>query len=196
MVNQELNVVSLGQVNKTFLVGQINAELHIVDQHTAHERVQFERLLRAWHNQSLQTQTLLIPEPIELLPHQCELLAEHVPSLAKLGLEIEPFGPHAFVVRAVPAMLGPMSVSSLITQLIEDLSEWNSSDSLEKRILPIFASMACQSAVQSGRSMTDPEIKELLTDWAGEGYPMTCPHGRRIALRLPFDELDKMFGRA
>ena len=196
LIDQELDVVPLGQVNKTFLVGQINTELHIVDQHTAHERVLFERLRRAWHNQALQTQTLLIPEPIDLLPHQCELLAEHVPSLAKLGLEIEQFGPHAFVVRAVPAMLGPMSVSSLIHQLIEDLSEWNSSDSLEKKIRPIFASMACQSAVQAGRSMTDPEIQELLTDWAREGYPMTCPHGRRIALRLSFDELDKMFGRA
>ena len=195
LLDQELNVVSLGQVSKTFLIGQINAELHIVDQHTAHERVQFERLLRAWHNQSLQTQTLLIPEPIDLPPHQCELLAEHLPSLAKMGLEIEQFGPHAFVVRAVPAMLGPMSVSSLIPQLIEDLSEWNSLDSLEKKIQPIFASMACQSAVQAGRSMTDPEITELLSDWAREGYPMTCPHGRRIALRLPFDELDKMFGR-
>ena len=196
LIDQELHVVSFGQVNKTFLVGQINTELHIVDQHTAHERVQFERLLRAWHNQSIQTQTLLIPEPIELPPHQCELLAEHVPTLAKLGLEIEQFGPQAFVVRAVPAMLGPMSVSALIHQLIEDLSEWNSVDTLEKKILPIFASLACQSAVQAGRTMTNPEIQELLTDWAREGYPMTCPHGRRIALRLPFDELDKMFGRA
>ena len=196
LIDRELDVVPLGQVNKTFLVGQINTELQIVDQHTAHERVLFERLGRAWHNQSLQTQTLLIPEPIDLLPHQCALLAEHVPSLTKLGLEIEQFGPHAFVVRSVPAMLGPMSVSSLIHQLIEDLSEWNSADSLEKKIRPIFASMACQSAVQAGRSMTNPEIKELLTDWAREGYPMTCPHGRRIALRLSFDELDKMFGRA
>ena len=196
LIDQDLDVVPLGQVNKTFLVGQINTELQIVDQHTAHERVLFERLRRAWLTQSLQTQTLLIPEPIDLPPHQCELLAEHVPSLAKLGLEIEQFGPHAFVVRAVPAMLGPMSVSSLIHQLIEDLSEWNSSDSLEKKIRPILASMACQSAVQAGRAMTDPEIKELLTDWACEGYPMTCPHGRRIALRLSFDELDKMFGRA
>ena len=195
LVEQDLEVFPLGQVNRTFLVGQINSELQIVDQHTAHERVLFERLWRAWQANALQTQPLLIPEPIDLPPHQCELLAEHLPDLAKLGLEVEQFGPHAFVVRSVPAMLGPLSVSPLIYQLVEDLSEWRSVDSLEARIRPILASMACQSAVQAGRPMASPEIKELLTDWAREGYPMTCPHGRRVAFRLTLDELNTMFGR-
>ena len=194
--DQELAVFPLGQIHKTFLVGQINEELQIIDQHTAHERVLFERLWRAWKGQKLQTQTLLIPEPIDLPPHQGELLIEHLSTLATLGLEIEQFGPHAFVVRSVPAMLGPMSVGALIPQLLEDLSEWNSLDSLEKKVHPVFASMACQSAVQAGRSMTGPEIKELMADWAQEGYPMTCPHGRRVALRFSIDELNKMFGRA
>jgi len=92
-------------------------------------------------------------------------------------------------------MLGALSVTHLIHQLIEDLSEWHSADSLENKIRPIFASMACQTAVQAGRPMTSPEIQELLTDWAREGYPMTCPHGRRVAFRLTLDELNKMFGR-
>lgn len=196
LIDQDLAVFPLGQVNKTFLVGQINEELHIVDQHTAHERVLFERLWRAWQTQTLQTQTLLIPEPIDLLPHQCELLSEHLPHLVKLGLEIEQFGAHAFVVRSVPSILGPVSVGPLIHQLLEELSEWNSFDSLEKTLRPILASMACQSAVQAGRPMTHPEMTELLTDWAYEGYPMTCPHGRRIALRFSVDELNRMFGRA
>jgi DNA mismatch repair protein MutL len=196
LIDQGLEVVPLGQVDRTFLVGQVNEELQIVDQHTAHERVLFERLWRAWQAHTLQTQPLLIPEPVDLPPHQCQLLGEHLPDLAQLGLEIEQFGQHAFVVRSVPAMLGPISVSLLIHQLVEDLSEWHSVDSLEARIRPIFASMACQTAVQAGRLMTGPEIQELLTDWAREGYPMTCPHGRRIAFRLTLDELNKMFGRA
>ena len=196
LIEQDLEVFALGQVNRTFLVGQINAELQIVDQHTAHERVLFERLGRAWQAHTIQTQPLLIPEPVDLLPHQCELLAEHLGDLAHLGLEIEQFGQRAFVVRSVPAMLGAISAGPLISQLVEDLSEWKSVDSLEAKIRPLFASMACQSAVQAGRLMTIPEIKELLTDWAREGYPMTCPHGRRVAFRLTFDELNKMFGRA
>jgi len=195
LIDQELEVLPLGQVNRTFLVAQVNEELQIVDQHTAHERVLFERLWRAWHAHTLQTQPLLIPEPVDLPPHQCQLLIEHLPDLAQLGLEIEQFGQHAFVVRSVPAMLGIISVSQLIHQLLEDLSEWHSVDSLEAKIRPIFASMACQTAVQAGRPMTGPEIQELLTDWAREGYPMTCPHGRRVAFRLTLDELNKMFGR-
>jgi DNA mismatch repair protein MutL len=196
LIDQELEVYPLGQVNRTFLIGQVNGELQIVDQHTAHERVLFERLWRAWQAHTLQTQPLLIPETVDLPPHQCELLVEHLPELAQLGLEIEQFGQHVFVVRSVPAMLGALSVTHLIHQLIEDLSEWHSADSLEAKIRPIFASMACQTAVQAGRPMTSPEIQELLTDWAREGYPMTCPHGRRVAFRLTLDELNKMFGRA
>ena len=196
LIDQELEVYPLGQVNRTFLVGQVNQELQIVDQHTAHERVLFERLLRAWKANSLQTQPLLIPEPVDLPPHQCQLIVEHLPDLAKLGLEVEQFGPHSFVVRSVPAMLGSVSVGDLFRELVEDLSEWQSAHSFEEKIRPIFASMACQTAVQAGRPMTSPEIKELLTDWAREGYPMTCPHGRRIAFRLTLEELNKMFGRS
>ena len=195
LIDQDLEVYPLGQVNRTFLVAQVNHELQIVDQHTAHERVLFERLLRAWKANTLQTQPLLIPEPVDLPPHQCQLLTEHLPDLAKLGLEIEQFGTHAFVVRSVPALLGPLSVSDLIRELVDDLSEWQSADSLEAKVRPLFASMACQTAVQAGRPMTNPEIREILTDWAREGYPMTCPHGRRIAFRLTLDELNKMFGR-
>ena len=195
LIDQDLEVYPLGQVNRTFLVAQVNHELQIVDQHTAHERVLFERLLRAWKANTLQTQPLLIPESVDLPPHQCQLLIEHLPDLAKLGLEIEQFGPHAFVVRSVPALLGPLSVSDLIRELVDDLSEWRSADSLEEKVRPLFASMACQTAVQAGRPMTNPEIREILTDWAREGYPMTCPHGRRIAFRLTLDELNRMFGR-
>lgn len=196
LVDQDLDVFPLGQIHRTYLIGQINGELEIVDQHTAHERVLYERLWRAWRAQKLQTQPLLIPEPVDLLPHQCELLAERLSDLATLGLEIEQFGHHAFVVRSVPALLGPINVGPLIHQLVEDLSEWQSVDSLEARIRPLFASMACQTAVQAGRPMMSPEIKELLTDWACEGYPKTCPHGRRVAFRLTLDELNTMFGRA
>ena len=196
LIDQELEVLPFGQINRTFLVGQVNGELQIVDQHTAHERVLFERLWRHWHAQTLQTQPLLIPEPVDLPPHQCPLLVEHLPDLANLGLEIERFGKQAFVVRAIPSLLGPVSVGPLIQQLVEDMTEWHSVDSFEGKIRPIFASMACQTAVQAGRPLTDHEIRELLTDWAREGYPMTCPHGRRVAFRLTLDELNKMFGRA
>jgi DNA mismatch repair protein MutL len=83
----------------------------------------------------------------------------------------------------------------LVLELVEELSEWQSTDSLEKKIRPILATMACQSAVQAGRPMTQPEIKELLQDWAQENFPMTCPHGRRVAIRHSLEDLHTMFAR-
>ncbi|WP_447969584.1 DNA mismatch repair endonuclease MutL [Nitrospira sp. M1] len=192
----ELQVVSLGQIHQTFLIAQVNGELQIIDQHTAHERVLFERLWEAWHHRRIETQPLLIPEPIDLPPHQCDLLVEHLPELAKLGLDIEQFGGKSFVIRAVPAIFTAMSYGALIQDVLDDLAEWKSQDSMDTKVRAVLASMACQSAVQAGRPMSEPEIQTLVIDWAREGYPMTCPHGRRIALRFSPHELDKIFGRA
>jgi len=193
--SQKFHVFPLGQIHQTYLLGHINQDLYIVDQHTAHERVIFERLLQAWSRKDLSQQGLLIPEPIELLPHQGALLEEWLPVLAQVGLEIDRFGSRSYVVRSVPAILGSVTVGPLILELLEELSEWKSTDSLETLIRPILASMACQSAVQAGRTMTLPEISTLLHDWAQESFPMTCPHGRRVAIRHSLEELNTLFAR-
>jgi DNA mismatch repair protein MutL len=153
-------------------------------------------LWEAWKQQAIQAQTLLIPEHIDLPLHEMNLLEEYLPELAKLGLEIERFGTKTFLVRSVPLLLGNLNVVSLIQELVQDLSEWKSTESLEKRVRTVLASFACQGAVQAGRTMTAPEIKHLITDWVHAGSPMTCPHGRRIALCFSSDELNGIFGRA
>ncbi|MES4785478.1 MAG: DNA mismatch repair protein MutL, partial [Nitrospiraceae bacterium] len=145
------------------------------------------------------TQPLLIPEPIEVPPNGTALLQQYLSELEKLGLEIDPFGTAAFVVRSVPTLLGQMGhidLVGLIQDLLDDLAQCHSTSSLENRIRPVIASLACHSAVRAGRAMALPEIKRLIEDWIREGLPTTCPHGRRIALRLPADELAKIFGRA
>ena len=193
---QQFQVIPLGQIHHTYLLGHINEDLYIIDQHTAHERVIFERLLRAWGQKDVLQQDLLIPEPIELLPHQGGLIEEWLPVLSQTGLDIERFGPTSYVVRAVPAILGTITLGPLVLELLEELSEWKSTDSLDTLIRPILATMACQSAVQAGRTMTLPEITTLLQDWAQENFPMTCPHGRRVAIRHSVEELNTLFARA
>jgi len=193
---KEIHVIPLGQIHHTYLVGHINQDLYIIDQHTAHERVLFERLLQTWSQKDIPQQRLLIPEPIEVLPHQGALIEEWLPVFSQTGLDIERFGPTSYVVRAIPAILGSITISSLVLELLEELSEWKSADSLETLIRPILASMACQSAVQAGRTMTLPEISTLLHDWAQENFPMTCPHGRRVAIRHSVEELNTLFDRA
>ena len=97
--------------------------------------------------------------------------------------------------RSIPALLGQMDYAALVQDLIDDLTEWKSMDSIDKRIRPILASMACQGAVQAGRVMAEPEMKLVLEDWVKEGFPMTCPHGRRVTMRFSIEELDRIFRR-
>ena len=191
----EWAVRPLGQLDRTFLVAQVGPELHVVDQHTAHERVLFERLVRAWQARHPIVQPLLIPEPLELPAHRAELLRRHVEELESLGLQLEAFGPSGVLIRGIPAELGKLDYQAFIEDLLDDLTEWRATTTIEARIRPVLASLACHGAVRAGRSMELPEIQRLVAEWVAEGMPTTCPHGRRIALRLSTEELGRIFSR-
>jgi DNA mismatch repair protein MutL len=188
-------IVPLGQILRTYLVAQVGDELHVVDQHTAHERVLFQRLWREWQSRDIPSQPLLIPEPIELSAAQSTLLLKRRDDLEKLGLLIEPFGTTAVAIRGVPVGLGKVDAAVLVQDLLDDLIEWDTASSLELRVQPVLASLACHGAVRAGRTLVLPEIQQLIQDWVQEGLIMTCPHGRRTAFRLSTDELAKLFGR-
>ncbi|MDP9132509.1 MAG: DNA mismatch repair endonuclease MutL [Nitrospirota bacterium] len=188
-------ILPLGQMSRTFLIAQVGTELQVIDQHTAHERVLFERLWRGWQGHSLLSQPLLLPEPLELPVHQALILQSHLPELERLGLLIEPFGISSFLIRILPFMLGHTDLAALVHDLIDDLEQWDSVSSLETKVKPILASLACHGAVRAGRAMALPEIKQLVQDWVAEGLIMTCPHGRRVAFRLSADELARLFDR-
>lgn len=190
------DILALGQMNRTYLIAQVGNELQVVDQHTAHERVLFERLWRAWQGRTVTSQPLLLPETLELPVQQAVILQRHVPELERLGLLIEPFGPSSFLIRSLPIMLGHPDLAALVQDLIDDLEQWDSISSLETKVKPILASLACHAAVRAGRSLALPEITQLVRDWVAEGLIMTCPHGRRVAFRLSGDELARLFDRA
>jgi DNA mismatch repair protein MutL len=189
------DIVPLGQILRTYLVAQVGDELQVIDQHTAHERVLFQRLWRGWQSREIPSQPLLIPEPVELPAAQSLLLLKRSDDLEKLGLLIEPFGATAVAIRGVPVGLGKVDAAVLVQDLLEDLTEWDRASSLELRVQPVLASMACHGAVRAGRTMALPEIEQLIHDWVQEGLIMTCPHGRRTAFRLSTDELAQLFGR-
>jgi DNA mismatch repair protein MutL len=190
------DILPLGQMSRTFLVVQVGTELQVIDQHTAHERVLFERLWRAWQGRSLPSQPLLLPEPLELPVQQAFILRRHLAELERLGLQIEPFGPSSFLIRSLPILLGHADLAVLVQDVVDDLDQWDSISSFESKVKPVLASLACHGAVRAGRSMALPEIKRLVEDWVAEGLIMTCPHGRRVAFRLSADELARMFDRA
>ncbi len=189
-------VRALGQVNRTFLIAQVGGDLTVIDQHTAHERVLFERLYRAWSSRGIQAQPLLIPDQVELSPPQASLLQRHQNDLEQLGMEIEPFGSSTVLIRAIPVGLGKIDPITFLQDLIDDLTQWDSVSSVEARVRSVLASLACHGAVRAGRSMKSEEIKALVEEWRAEGEMTTCPHGRRTSFRLSITDLEKMFGRA
>ena len=189
-------VTALGQINRTFLIAQVGSDLAVIDQHTAHERVLFERLYRAWTTHGIQSQPLLIPDPVELSPPQVALLQRYQHNLEELGTEIEPFGSSTVLIRAIPVGLGRIDPTTFLQDLMDDLTQWDSASSLEARVRSVLASLACHGAVRAGRTMKPEEIKNLVEDWRAEGEITTCPHGRRTSFRLNITDLEKMFGRA
>lgn len=188
-------VVAFGQLNRTYLVVQVGGALTIVDQHTAHERVLFERLFRAWHARGMSAQPLLIPASVELTVPQAQLLQRHQDDLAQLGLELEPFGQATVLVRGVPLGLGKIDAPGLLLDVLDDLAQWEQTSRMEDRVKPVLASLACHSAVRAGRALELPEIRQLVEDWRQEGQIQTCPHGRRTAYQLDTKELERIFGR-
>jgi DNA mismatch repair protein MutL len=188
----------LGQIADRYVLAQIEQELHIVDQHTAHERVLFERLCTELERGMIPSQRSLLPQTIELPSHAAILLRAHLLELERLGFEVEDFGGGAFFVRAVPALFGESggACDSLLHALLEEWEEEGSTASLRERYHAPLATVACHSAVRSGRKLEPAEIQRLLEGWQDAGLPSTCPHGRRIAMRLTIEELDRIFGRA
>ncbi|MEK9142978.1 MAG: DNA mismatch repair endonuclease MutL [Nitrospirota bacterium] len=189
-------VIALGQINRTFLIAQVGGDLTVIDQHTAHERVLFERLYRAWTTRGIQAQPLLIPDPVELAPSQAAVLQRYQHDLEQLGVELEPFGSSTVLIRAIPVGLGKLDPATFLQDLMDDLTQWDSAPSLEARVRSVLASLACHGAVRAGRSMKAEEIKVLVEDWRTEGEITTCPHGRRTSFRLSITDLENMFGRA
>lgn len=189
-------VTALGQINRTFLIAQVGCDLTVIDQHTAHERVLFERLYRAWTTHGIQSQPLLIPDPVELSPPEAALLQRYQSDLELMGMEIEPFGSSTVLIRAIPVGLGKIDPTAFLQDLMDDLTQWDSASSAEARARSVLASLACHGAVRAGRSMKPEEIRILIEDWRAEGEITTCPHGRRTSFRLSITDLEKMFGRA
>ena len=189
-------VVALGQINRTFLVAQVGGDLTVIDQHTAHERVLYERLYRAWTTHGLKAQPLLLPESLDLLPVHADVIRRYQDDLEKLGLEIEPFGATTVLIRSIPVGLGSFDPRAFLQDLLEDVSQWDRAPNLEARVRSVLASLACHGAVRAGRSMKLDETKVLIEEWQSEGEITTCPHGRRTSFRLSTDDLEKMFGRA
>jgi len=197
----------LGQIYGTFLLAEIEGEFALIDQHTAHERILYERFLERWR--ALQqpptgrgeggpfgaVQPLLVPQQVDLPVTKAGLLRDHLKELALFGWGIEHYGETTFLVREVPALISKIRLESFLHDLTDDLAQTEVSSKGEQPVLNVIASMACHGAVRAHQPLTPPEIEALLKDYFEAKTPPTCPHGRPILLRYSLLELEKLFRR-
>ena len=190
----ERSIEALAQYNDCFIVARDADGLLIVDQHVAHERLLFERLVEQTGRGALARQALLFPTPVELDPRESELLSRHAQEVERIGYAWEPFGPNTVSVREVPAILGERASADSLTRVLEALAEDERSgpEALFRRLL---ATVACHSAVRKGMRLTREKMDYILQGLVSCEIPTHCPHGRVISLRVDLGPLEREFGR-
>ena len=184
----------VGQIGATYLVAEGPDGLYLVDQHAAHERVLFEKLMAQHENKEVLSQALLTPAVVELAPASARLLEGQLAVLEHLGFQIEPFGSNTFQVRAMPALFARAEPSAALRALVEDFEE--DETPLQHEIEARIAGRVCKRmAVKAGQVLNPEEQRALLNDLETCISPRTCPHGRPTMIQLSVDMLERQFGR-
>ncbi|MGY2736521.1 DNA mismatch repair endonuclease MutL [Sphingomonas sp. UYP23] len=187
--------VARGQVAKTYIVAESPDGLILVDQHAAHERLVLERMRKAMASGGVSSQALLLPEVIELDEPACDRLEARAAELSEFGLDLDRFGPHAMLVRGVPAMLGQSDVTGLVTDLADELAAFDEALSLKERLDHVAATMACHGSVRAGRILSVAEMNALLREMEITPHSGQCNHGRPTWVKLAHGDIEKLFGR-
>jgi len=182
----------IGQVGAAYLVAEGPDGLYLIDQHAAHERVLFEKLII--RKQSIHSQALLEPALVVLSPQNTQMLEEQLDVLSQYGFEVDPFGPNTFRVRSIPSIFTGIDPAAAVRVLVEDFEEDEAplANVLEERII---ARVCKRAAVKAGKVLSSDEQQALLRDLEGCQSPRTCPHGRPTMIHLSVDLLERQFGR-
>ncbi len=185
----------LGQAQQTYILTQNANAMVIVDQHAAHERVNFERLMKSWNDKNFEIQDFLIPLSIQIESGRLEALLSHHKEIELMGFFIEAMGPEHLAVRAAPAMLKESAIAKALVELANEIAEQGGGFAIEKCIMHLFATMACHSSVRAGQALSTEEMQALLSQMDEFALSSFCPHGRPVSVEYPFHKLERDFGR-
>ena len=184
----------VGQIGSVYVIAEGPDGLYLIDQHAAHERVLFERLMAQREANTISSQSLLQPVVVPLPPEQATLLNEQIGILQKFGFEVEPFGPNTFQVRAIPSLFSGSDPAAALRVLVEDFED--DETPLQEKIEERIAARVCKRmAVKGGQTLSTDEQESLLRDLESCESPRTCPHGRPTMIHLSVDMLERQFGR-
>jgi DNA mismatch repair protein MutL len=188
-------MIPIGQFRDTFIIAVDNEGVAIIDQHVAHERVLFERIMEKMTAGPLESQRLLVPLVIELPPSALQALVGRATELENLGFEVEEFGGAALKVSAVPALLSTENCSNALRALAEDLEGLDRGAQVQEALRRIAATTACHAAVKANYPLTYEKMMHILDELRATAYSTVCPHGRPVMLRLTRREIEKNFDR-
>jgi DNA mismatch repair protein MutL len=188
-------MIPLGQFRDTFIVAIDDEAVVIIDQHVAHERVLFERVMQKLTAGMLESQRLLVPMVMDLPPAAYQALVSRVAELERLGYELDAFGTGTVKVSAVPALLSAEASSKALLALGEDLEGLDRGADVQEALQRIAALTACHAAVKANDRLTYEKMTHILDELRATAYSTVCPHGRPVMLRLTRREIEKNFDR-
>ncbi len=183
----------VGQIAQAYIIAEGPTGMYLIDQHAAHERVLYERLMNA-DDRPITSQALLDPVPVELTGPQLETLEVCEDELSRLGFEIEPFGSETVLIRAVPEVLKGRNPAQALVGILDEIAAGTAHVG-EEREQRIIASICKQGAVRAGQTLTHEEMQALVRDLEASSSPRTCPHGRPTMIHLSAAQLEREFGR-
>jgi DNA mismatch repair protein MutL len=188
-------MIPLGQFRDTFIVAVDDEGVAIIDQHVAHERVLFERVMQRLSAGDLESQRLLVPLLVDLPPAARDTLIGRAAEVARLGFEVEPFGDTTVKVSAVPAVLEAGDSAKALVALANDLEGLDRGADVQEALRRIAATTACHAAVKANYPLTWEKMTHILEELRATAYSTVCPHGRPVMLRLTRREIEKNFER-
>ena len=182
----------IGQVDKTFIIAQSEDTLYLIDQHAAHERILYDRLVLT-HN-DIPAQQLLIPLYVTLQPEDVELLEQHHDAFYKLGVDITTAGENSVRIASLPSDIRNEDAEDFIREIAQYLREHRTPEASELR-QDVLHMTACRAAIKAGEVLNMRQMRQLIVDLCNTTHPFTCPHGRPCMIAVSSDELYKLFKR-
>ena len=185
----------IAQFGENYIISQNDDGIVIIDQHAAHERLVYEKLKEQVQDNKIEVQALLVPEILELSEPEILILIEYKDNLSQYGLKINQFGINSIAVQEIPAILNSENIKKLIFDILDELTDLENSDTLEKKINAVLSRIACHGSIRSGRMLRTEEMNSLLREMENTPNSGQCNHGRPTHISIRMSDIERLFGR-
>lgn len=190
----EIETRAIWQIHNKYILSQIRTGLMIVDQHVAHERILYERVLANFENSLPSSQQLLFPQTVELTAGDYQLLSSLFDDLKRLGFDLKLFGKNTVVIEGIPSDVRVGNESRILQDVLDEFKNNEHNTTLDVRD-NLAKSFACKAAIKAGDKLNTAEMISLIDQLFATSMPYVCPHGRPVVVKIPIEELDRRFGR-